>query len=306
MDNFRYVEFFTESAGDEAHCVMVNLPKMAELMKYVDALPDDIIYNDASGEYGKELKPHITVLYGIKPVSEEKTKQLLQKMPKNIVASLGTISLFEGAKFDVLKIDVTSPHLTRINKLLCKEVEYNNDYPNYHPHVTLAYLKKGTGKDYVNDSRFSGKKFAFETFIYADGKRNHSQVPMQEYAVGAGGGYGGMAGGSIAANGWAGTPNSMAQQARGASSDTGRVSTMNGNVVMGNSLYDILTPEDYTHPKFSKDEMWTGLRYEMANMEYPDKHKARKLVVAHLESNPKYYSDLWQYNMMGGDEEQPI
>ncbi len=67
--------------------------------------------------------------------------------------TLYNASLFEN-QYDVLKFDVRYPtkggaFLHKCNTAL-RELPYQNDYPDYHPHMTIAYLKKGTGKKYCN------------------------------------------------------------------------------------------------------------------------------------------------------------
>jgi hypothetical protein len=70
---------------------------------------------------------------------------------------------------------------------------------------------------------------------------------------------------------------------------------MQGNTVIGSSLYDTITNDDLTDKRFSTDEMFAGFRQEMQKMEFPDKDVARPIVVANLLKNPKYYSDLDMY-----------
>jgi hypothetical protein len=70
---------------------------------------------------------------------------------------------------------------------------------------------------------------------------------------------------------------------------------MQGNTVIGSSLYDTITQDDLTDSRFTPDEIFAGLRSEMRQMEYPDKDVARPIVIRNLEKNPKYYSDLDKY-----------
>ena len=63
------------------------------------------------------------------------------------------MSLFENGKFDVLKFDVgytdkKSSFLHDCNEELTK-LPYKSDFPDYHPHMTVAYLKPGMGNKYV-------------------------------------------------------------------------------------------------------------------------------------------------------------
>ena len=298
-------EFYSDIVAEGDQCVMVGLPKFNGLMEYIKNIPEEILFEAGNTNYGREVNPHITVLYGIKPIDEQKAKSILSKIPGKLVSTLGEVSLFENCKdngktFDVLKIDVSSPHLEKVNETLRKNVNYQNEHA-YHPHVTIAYVKPGMGKQFVGESKFKGMKFLFEVFLYSNGKNEaYTTIPMlKEYLVGQSGGYGSAAGGAVAARGWAGTPGTQTTGKPGKANDNHRCSYMQGNTVVNNSLYDTIRPEDLKHPKFKPDDIMVGLRWEMKRMEYPDKQRAKPIVLANLEKNPKFYSDLGMYNMDG-------
>lgn len=121
---------------------------------------------------------------------------------------------------------------------------------------------------------------------------------IAEYFVGQSAGYGGgaMAGGPVAPTNWAGTFSSNQTSRRlNDYPASRRYSYMQGNTVIGSSLYDTITKDDLKHEKFSEDEIFAGLRWEMRHMEYPSKDVARPIVIKNLETNPKYYSDLDMY-----------
>ncbi len=303
----QYRDFFTEAkAPTEPHCVMVNLPNGAErssILNFISSIPEEHIYNDSTNDYGRETIPHITILYGILPQSEQKAKQILSKIPKGLSATLGKISKFaNGDKpYDVLKIEVSSPTLTKLHNFLRKHCDNNWEWPSYNPHLTLAYVKKGTCDEYVGDSRFSGKSFVFDSFVYNNGVSGHKEpIVMKEYLVGQSGGYGLAAGGPVAPMNWAGTYSGPVQKTRLTTyQDNRRSSYMQGNTVVNNSLYDTIRPDDLVHPKFSPDEIEAGLKWEMRQMEYPDKDRAKPIVLQNLSKNPRYYSDLGMYNIDG-------
>jgi len=119
-----------------------------------------------------------------------------------------------------------------------------------------------------------------------------------EYFVGQSAGYGGgaMAGGAVAPTNWAGTFSSNQTSRRLDDYPASRRYTyMQGNTVIGSSLYDTITKDDLKDPRFSEDEIFAGLRWEMKHMEYPSKDVARPIVIKNLETNPKYYSNLDMY-----------
>jgi hypothetical protein len=298
-----FYEYYGDLMAESKHCVMVGMPMFNKLMEFINRVPNECVFEGK--EYGKTRDPHITVLWGVQPMEEGKAKSILQRVPGKLVATLGEVSLFENCKddkgtFDVLKIDVQSPHLARVNETLRKTLKFENDYDGYHPHVTLAYIKPGTCREMVGDKSFVGQRFLFETFLYSNENREHSNVPMMaEYFVGQGGGYGGQAGGAVAARGWAGTYGGPETSGRIGKHPANRSATMQGNTIINTSPYDTIRPEDLKHPKFSPDEIRTGLRWEMKRMEYPDKTRAKPIVIANLEKNPKYYSDLGAYHIDG-------
>jgi hypothetical protein len=139
----------------------------------------------------------------------------------------------------------------------------------------------------------------FEAFVYSNGNReeNHS-IQMKEYFVGQSAGYGGgaMAGGQIAPMNWAGTPSGPQTSRRLQNYPAMRKYTyMQGNTVIGGSPYSTITGDDLKHEKFSAEQLFSGLRHEMKQMEFPDKDVARPIVLKNLSRNPKYYSDLDMY-----------
>ena len=295
-----YYSFYTDLIT-EGHCIMADVPQKESMLEFIKKIPNECVYEEVGENYGKEANPHVTVMYGLSPIEETRVKELLNKVPKKIVAELGKISKFSNADtpYDVLKIEVKSPHLNKIHEMIRKNFENNYKWSEYNPHVTLAYVKKGTCNEYVGNKTFEGMKVMFETFMYSNGIRelNHA-VPMKEYYVGQSAGYGGgaMAGGAVAATNWAGTFSSNQTSRRLQNYPAQRKYTyMQGNTVIGSPLYDTLTDDDLIDPNFTKDEIRTGLRYEMKRMEYPDKDVAKPTVLKNLHKNPKYYSDLEMY-----------
>jgi len=111
-----------------------------------DEIEKDDIYDEEG--HGLEDEPHVTLLYGLHSdeIEDDKVLDISSKGIKSI--GLGNVSLFENDKYDVLKFDVEAPFLHDINKELSK-LPHTTDYPDYHPHCTIAYLKPGTGKKYT-------------------------------------------------------------------------------------------------------------------------------------------------------------
>ena len=90
---------------------------------------------------------------------------------------LENISIFENKDFDVVKVDVISDGLNSLNKKMTK-YPHTTDYPHYHPHMTIAYVKKGMGKKYAEDL----KDFSItpDKFVYSKIDGTKLSIPFKD------------------------------------------------------------------------------------------------------------------------------
>lgn len=141
--------------------------------------PEDIYHEGSPDEYGIETEPHITALYGL----DTQEPADVQKVIKNfgpVTAKIGGISLFEnpGKPYDVVKASVFGPDVVRLNNALQK-LPNSSDFPDYTPHVTLAYVKKGEGKKYVGKAPFTGKAVTFDSLHFKNAAKEITNLPLQ-------------------------------------------------------------------------------------------------------------------------------
>jgi tRNA nucleotidyltransferase/poly(A) polymerase/predicted GNAT family acetyltransferase len=133
----------------EYGCLMLflDVPIWTKITSIIS--PDDVY--DEPG-YGIETEPHTTILYGFHDeVTSEDCFSLFEKnMPiEPIKIGIKGISFFTGnPKFDVVKFDVESPELTKLNEIM-KALPHTSAFPDYHPHITIAYVKPGEGQKYI-------------------------------------------------------------------------------------------------------------------------------------------------------------
>lgn len=116
--------------------------------RYIDI---EDIYEDENKQFGLEYESHCTVLYGFTEwdkLIQDELKSKLQN-PRSVNLKFINISMFGNDEYDVIKFDIDSPDLIKINKWCTDNFKYETDYPNYHPHSTISYVKSGTGKKYV-------------------------------------------------------------------------------------------------------------------------------------------------------------
>lgn len=146
--------------------VYVDLP--SDIAKEVVALgkqidKDDLF--DGEGDGGLELEPHVTVKYGLLTDDVKEIKECLDGA-KGGTARLETSSVFEGEKYDVVKIHVESEVLEKLHETL-NRLCHEDKHPIYHAHATIAYVKPGCGKKY--DGKFKiGKSFKIDKVYFGN------------------------------------------------------------------------------------------------------------------------------------------
>lgn len=142
-------------------------------------VPDKDLYIDPTDpSFGRENEIHITVLYGIHSDDLKPIQSILAGV-KPIRCKLGRITAFDSnAKFDVLKIDVTSPDLHALNVKL-QALEHSNGYPVYKPHVTIAYVNKDKGKRWLNCKAFLDRDFVAYDLIFSSKSGKKTALPIQ-------------------------------------------------------------------------------------------------------------------------------
>ena len=144
----------SEKKGDayEYGCAMVyfDFQQVSELHDMIE--PDDVYTEEGDRSFGIEDEPHATLLFGLHSdkIPDEDVMRIATSMPIGPL-TLKNVSLFKSEKkqYEVLKFDVDNSALYDINKKLA-ELPHTTEFPNYHPHCTIAYLKKGTGDKYVD------------------------------------------------------------------------------------------------------------------------------------------------------------
>jgi 2'-5' RNA ligase len=145
--------------------------RAAQMMqKLAMQIPDSDLAED-----GREHEQHITTKYGLhfQTPSQRLRNALVHFGP--VTATLGKTSLFHGDDADVLKIDVESPDLHRLNKLISRLTPTHDTFPTYKPHATIAYLVKGKGRKYTGNTALAGTTLTFDSVLFS-GKRGHKEL----------------------------------------------------------------------------------------------------------------------------------
>jgi 2'-5' RNA ligase len=182
------IKLFVESVHSKG-CAMAyvppNSPLIKKLSKFKQAIPQVNVIS-------LENEPHVTVLYGFLTDGAE-TRQILKATLQGsgiteINVKLGVISLFgpsspvskKDKEQEVIKVDCFSNELSFLNNLLAKTFPCENDFDVYHPHLTIAYVKSGSGDQYVGDDSFDGETFTVSEIIFSDKEDKQHIIKLNE------------------------------------------------------------------------------------------------------------------------------
>jgi 2'-5' RNA ligase len=166
----------------DLECVMLKLAPLEvvdHLGKHASA--DDLFYGDtpelkyAQGAVG-EKKAHVTLLFGIHPSPTYRRKvDAVLKGWKPETVHVTEVSTFpirdEEQEYYVVKGDVKVTDNLREGRARIEVLDHTDGFPEYHPHVTLAYVKRTANIDmwvqYL-DEVYGGKDFEVTGLDYGD------------------------------------------------------------------------------------------------------------------------------------------
>lgn len=164
----------------EYGCLMVYLDFETERWKELQGMidKDDLYSEEGDSGYGLENEPHVTILYGLHGDIEDKDiEEDIDKITTPEV-KVKNISKFDNDKFDVLKFDIDSKDLGELNKTFA-EYPNTNKFPDYHPHMTIGYLKKGKADEYIKKLKdFTDIKITPSKIVYSkvDGSKKNYEL----------------------------------------------------------------------------------------------------------------------------------
>lgn len=172
--NFKNWLLFENSNTHKFSCVMANLDN-EDL--FVNWSKKNIATEDLCAEEGGiETEPHVTVLYGLHTNDYKKVEKHLKGV-KSFDLTLGKVSKFESQNYDVLKTEVKSEALFKINELL-KKLDFTSNFNTYVPHCTLSYVKKNSCDKLLGNKYFEGKKFKIKELVFSPSKGDKTKITL--------------------------------------------------------------------------------------------------------------------------------
>jgi len=146
-----------ESFEYENGCIMLELP-ISNWDEILSIINEEDIYDVQGGKipFGLQKRAHLTLLYPIKKsITFDEVKPHLDAVVKDepITVVTKNIEVFEGNNYDILVIKVEdNPYLKKIHTYLSQHI-HNYNRHSFNPHITIGYIKKGTGDKYCKDLR---------------------------------------------------------------------------------------------------------------------------------------------------------
>ena len=155
-------------------CLMAMIPASA-VAQFTDFASKHITPGTLA-EDGVEDEPHVTVLYGFNPNFDAQKLEKLLGSSGAIPFTVGSIGRFECPDYDVLHFKVNSPELELLNAKLTKEFanEIEEQNRKYNPHVTIAYVKKGTNS-HIDGVKVTPKTYRAANLLFSGPTQKHRQ-----------------------------------------------------------------------------------------------------------------------------------
>lgn len=126
-------------------------------------------------EDGFEKETHVTVCYGLhSDVETAQVRKVLEGIDLREIRVSG-MSLFEN-ETDVLKLDVKVTAGLKLLRDSCMKLPNTQTFPDFKPHITIAYLKKGTGKKYLPSFKFDEFALEVDDIVYSYADRTEEKI----------------------------------------------------------------------------------------------------------------------------------
>lgn len=169
-----------EKSEHDYSSTQINLPPgpASKIERIAAEIPDADLADE-----GREKEPHITVKFGLHGNDPDAVRALLAKEPP-IKVSFGKTSLFQNDEADVVKVDVDSADLHRLNKLIADALPNTDTHPEYKPHATVAYVKPGLGKKYAGNPIMQGDSFTIKEIVFSGQDGTKTVIPLGGKRIG--------------------------------------------------------------------------------------------------------------------------
>lgn len=168
-----------EAEKYEHSSTQANLPP--DISKSVLVMSSQLKTKDLADD-GRESTPHITVKYGLHGENVGSVRKLLAN-ESPVRVKVGDVSVFPATNeraSDVVKIDVQSDDLARLNRKIAESVPNTETQKGYKPHITLGYVKPGLGEQYAKKIKntLKGKTVTLDVITFSGKSGSTVDIPL--------------------------------------------------------------------------------------------------------------------------------
>jgi 2'-5' RNA ligase len=157
-------EVSDEEAHEYATTQAVPPEDIVELVKKAqEAIGKEDLHGDGFGP-----EPHVTILYGLGDEDKDVALEVMRNAGP-CRARVSGVDLFQGDDQDAVIFALESDDLARLRDELDKAVPDNmNQWSEYKPHITIAYVKPGKGEAYKDmESDLVGREFDLDALEFS-------------------------------------------------------------------------------------------------------------------------------------------
>ena len=162
----------------EYHSTQINVDQRIPLIRLQKRIKKNNVYYE--NDVGLEDECHVTALYGLE---KENDYFRLRKKLENFGSfsiKLGPVSSFryESNPYDVLFFEIDSPRLHDLHWYIRENFSNVYSYPEYKPHMTIGYIKKGTHKELEGKHPFMGMEVYVNKICWSHKDGYYLDLPL--------------------------------------------------------------------------------------------------------------------------------
>lgn len=144
----------------------------------IGMLPQVIADEDLT-ESGRETNLHITTKYGLMTSNPNEVRLFVRSYGK-VNVTVGKTGVFHNQDIDVVYLEISGDTLYGLSNLIGGSIPNEDAWPTYKPHITLAYVKPGTGDKYAGISDLEGLQFTFDVLTFADQAGRETKISLTD------------------------------------------------------------------------------------------------------------------------------
>lgn len=165
---------------EEFYSTQINMSqKLSELM---DLFINKFISSD-NITHKIEDEFHCTILYGLNFPTLSEIRNCIEEYGKDIITfKLGEVNIWPPTEnsydSDIVHIQVISKDLEDLHNIIKDNIDNEQTFPTYKPHITLTYVKHNSSNDVRGLIPFQGLKFNISTIVLSDPNWKHTKIKL--------------------------------------------------------------------------------------------------------------------------------